>query len=99
MSDVNGKLDKDSIAVGGDEGAYTAIQVKVEGSSLNMFDIKVTFGNGETFDAKTKLEFNKDTTTRLMDLPGNKRVIKKVDFKYGNLLGGGKAHIELWGKR
>lgn len=97
--DVNGKVDKDTINVGGDEGVYTSIQVKVEGSALTMQDIKVTFGNGETFDAKTKLVFDKDTTTRLIDLPGNKRVIKKVDFKYGNLPGGGKAHIELWGKR
>jgi hypothetical protein len=97
--DVNGKLDKDVIDVGADDGVFTAIQVKVEGSSLVMQDIKIIFGNGETFDAKTKLVFDKDTTTRMIDLPGNKRVIKRVEFKYGNLAGGGKARVELWGKR
>ncbi len=99
QQDVNGKVDKDVIAVGADDGVFTAIQVKVEGSSLNMYDIKVVFGNGESFDAKTKLVFDKDTTTRMIDLPGNKRIIKRVEFKYGNLPGGGKARVELWGKR
>lgn len=97
--EVNGKLDKDEIKVGADDGVFTGIQVKVEGSSLVMHDIKVVFGNGETFDPKTKLVFDKDTSTRLIDLPGNKRVIKSVTFKYGNLPGGGKARVELWGKR
>jgi len=97
--DVNGKNDKDVINVGGDDGVFTAIQVKVEGSSLVMNDIKVVFANGETFEPKTKLVFDKDSATRLIDLPGNKRVIKKVEFKYGNLPGGGKARVELWGKR
>ena len=31
-------------------------------------------------------------------LPGGARAIKRVDFRYGNLPGGGKAQLELWGK-
>jgi hypothetical protein len=97
--EVNGKLDKDVIVVGAEDGTFTGIQVKVEGSGLVMHEIKVTFANGETFEPKTKLVFDKDTSTRMIDLPGNKRIIKKVEFKYGNLPGGGKARVELWGKR
>lgn len=96
---VDGKIDKDVIQVGRDDGLFTAIQVKVEGSALQMFDIKVVFGNGESFEPKTRLVFEKDTMSRVIDLPGNKRVIKRVEFKYGNLPGGGNARVELWGKR
>lgn len=96
---VDGKMDKDVIHVGADDGAFTAIEVKVENSAIVMHEIKVVFTNGEVFEPKTKLVFDKDTSTRLIDLPGNKRVIKRVEFKYGNLPGGGKAKVELWGKR
>ncbi len=96
---VDGKIDKDIIQVGADDGAFTAIEVKVENSSLVMHEIKVVFANGDVFEPKTKLIFDKDSSTRLIDLPGNKRIIKRVEFKYGNLPGGGKAKIELWGKR
>ena len=96
---VNGKLDKDTIEVGAEDGLFTAIEVKVDGSALEMFDIKVVFGNGESFSPNTRLVFSKDTMSRLIDLPGNKRVIKRVEFRYGNLPGGGNAHVQLWGKR
>jgi hypothetical protein len=95
---VDAKLDHDAITVGRDDGIFTAIQVKVEGSSLAMFEIKVTFGNGETFEPNTRLVFDQNTKSRIIDLPGNKRVIKRVDFKYANLPGGGKARVELWGR-
>jgi len=95
---VDAKVDHDAIAVGRDDGLFGAIQIKVEGSSLAMFDIKITFGNGETFEPKTRLIFEKDTKSRVIDLPGVKRAIKRVDFKYANLPGGGKARVELWGK-
>ncbi len=35
----------------------------------------------------------------VIDLPGDKRVIKRVEFKYTDLPGGGDAQVELWGKR
>jgi len=96
---VNGKLDKDTIAVGPSQGLFTAIQLKVEGASLELKELKVTFGDSSTFVAPTKLTFNPGQTTRSIDLPGEKRVIKSVEFKYSNLPGGGNARVELWGRR
>jgi hypothetical protein len=96
---VNGKMDRDVIDVGADDGTFTAIRVKVEGSSLLMHEIRVVFLNGETFEPKTRLYFSKNSQSRIIDLPGNKRVIKRVEFKYGNLPGGGNANVELWGKK
>lgn len=34
----------------------------------------------------------------MIDLPGDKRVIKHVTFEYGNLPGGGRAQVELWAR-
>lgn len=95
---VEGKMDRDSITVGADDGTFRAIQIKVEGGSLAMYEIKVVFGNGSTYEPKTRLVFDRNATTRVIDLPGDKRVIKRVDFRYGNL-GGGRARVELWGKK
>ena len=94
---VDAKADRDVIHVGRDDGAFTAIQIQVDGSALAMFEIKVVFGNGETFEPSTRVVFSKDSRSRVIDLPGNKRVIKRVEFKYRDLPGGGKAKIELWG--
>lgn len=96
---VNGRVDHDTIGVGADDGYFTAIQVKVENSSLEMRDIKVNFGNGTSFSPPTKLVFSPNQTTRVIDLPGEKRIIKSVEFKYSNLPGGGNARVELWGRR
>jgi hypothetical protein len=95
---VDGKVDKDTIAVGRDDGRFSEIQIRVEGSALEMFNVVVTFGDGESFSPPTRLVFGKGTNSRAIDLPGGKRVIKKVEFKYGNLPGGGRARVELWAR-
>jgi hypothetical protein len=95
---VNGAIDRDTIEVGRKDGVFTTIEVRVDGSSIWMDEIKVVFGDGQVYEPKTRLIFDKNSRTRAIDLPGNKRIIRKVEFKYGNLPGGGHASIELWGK-
>ncbi|NOU31686.1 MAG: hypothetical protein HOO96_27610 [Polyangiaceae bacterium] len=95
---VDGKMDRDTIAVGRDDGRFKTLQLKVEGSALEMFDIVITFGDGSTFSPPTRLRFGNGTTSRDIDLPGDKRGIKKVELKYGNLPGGGRAQVEVWAR-
>jgi hypothetical protein len=96
---VNGSVDKDVIQVGSDDGTFTAAQIKVEGSTLKLYDMKIYFGDGSVQDlVNSPVYFDKDTRSRVIDLPGNRRVIKRVEFRYGNLPGGGNARVELWGK-
>lgn len=95
---VTGKADRDVIHVGARDGTFKRIRLSVEHSALEMYDVEVHFGNGETFSPNTRLVFGKNTNSRVIDLPGAARVIKKVVFKYGNLPGGGRAQIELWAK-
>ena len=58
----------------------------------------ITFGDGEKFEPHTKLVFGPDSTTRMIDLPGDLRVIRHVDFFMHNLPGEGKAKIEVWAR-
>lgn len=95
---VDGRVDRDVIAVGKADGRFTRIMVVAEHSALEMFDIEVVFLDGTSFSPQTRLVFGKDSASRVIDLPGGRRGISKVIFKVGNMAGGGRAQLELWGK-
>jgi hypothetical protein len=95
---VNGGLDHDVIPVGRSEGQFRELMIVVERAPVEIYDLVVTFGNGERFEPRTRLVFGRDTTSRSIDLPGATRVIKRVDFRYGNLVAGAHAKVELWGR-
>jgi len=90
--------DRDSIAVTARDGRFTRIQLRVEHSALELFDVVVTFADGTTFSPATRLVFAQGSNSRVIDLPGGARAIRRVDFRYANLPGGGRAQIELWGR-
>jgi hypothetical protein len=95
---VNGGADHDVIGVGRADGKFNSIMIVVENAPVEVFDMVVTFGDGERFEPKTRLVFGPDSTSRMIDLPGHNRVIRRVDFRYGNLAGGGQAKVELWAR-
>ena len=93
---VDGTHDRDVIAVGAREGRYRRIMLVVEHSALELFDVVVTFGDGTRFSPSMRHIFSPETRSRVIDLPGADRVIRSVEFRYGNLPGGGRAEMELW---
>lgn len=94
---VNGRADRDTIHVGRRDGRFRKLQVVVEHSALEMFDVRVVFADGSTYSPPTRMVFARNTKSRVIDLPGGARVIRRVEFRYGNLPGGGRAQVELWG--
>ncbi len=95
---VNGGADHDAIHIGKRDGAFRQIMLVVENAPIELFDTVITFGNGERYEPHTRLVFNPDTTTRSIDLPGNARYIRRIDFRYGNLVAGAQAKVEIWGR-
>jgi hypothetical protein len=93
---VDGARDRDVITVGAREGRYRRIMLVVEHSALELFDVVVTFGDGTRFSPSMRHVFGAETRSRVIDLPGADRVIRSVEFRYGNLPGGGRAEMELW---
>ncbi|MCA8912168.1 MAG: hypothetical protein KDB82_10715 [Planctomycetes bacterium] len=90
--------DKDTIEVTGKEGRYVSLMIGVEDGNLVMHDIKITFGNGDTHSPELRATFKEGERSRQIDLPGEARVIKKVEFKYKSKLRKGKATVLLFGK-
>jgi hypothetical protein len=94
---VNGKVDHDTIRVGKYEGKFSKLTLSVEKSELELLEFTVTFANGEKWNPELKHYFKEGDRTHVIDLPGDERVIQKIDVKYKNLPHGGNAKLEVWG--
>jgi hypothetical protein len=94
---VNGRVDRDVIEVGRAEGKFTKLTLVVERSELELLDFDITFGNNEHFHPELRHYFRENSRTRVIDLPGDERTIKRIDVKYRNVPGGGNAKLEVWG--
>lgn len=57
----------------------------------------VVFTDGSVYSPKLRHRFGKNSRSHAIDLPGARRTIKEVRFKYSNVPGGGSAQLELWG--
>jgi hypothetical protein len=95
---VDGTNDRDVIAVGAREGEFRKIMIVVEQSAVELHDVVVHFGDGSHFSPPTRLVFGPNTRSGVIDLPGSARIIKNVEFRYGNLPGGGRAEVQLWAR-
>jgi hypothetical protein len=93
---VDGAHDRDVIFVGARDRAYRRIMIVVEHSALEMDDLVVHFADGTAFAPQTRHVFAANTRSHVIDLPGSWRAIQSVEFRYGNLPGGGRAQAELW---
>ncbi len=95
---VDGQKDKDVFAVGKNGGRFDKLMVVVQDSDLEIIDFVVFLDGGTKFEPKVQHKFREGTRTRAIDLPGNDRVIQKINVRYSNLPGGGKARVEIYGK-
>ena len=93
---IEGRVDRDHIKIKRRD-RYQAVAIVVEHSALEMFDMVIEFGDGSTFSPNLRHVFGPGTQSRVIDLPGGARSIERVTFRYGNLPGGGRAQVELWG--
>jgi hypothetical protein len=96
---IDYKVDRDEILVTRAEGTFTAIQLRVKRSPINMHKLAVHYGNGEVEEIDLRQSFRAGSVSRVIDLPGNKRVIRKVVMWYDTKnLTVGKGVVELWGR-
>ena len=79
---VNYKLDRDVIHVGVQDGRFKKLKLKVTGGNLNMHRMVVHYGNGSKEEINVRHNFSRRSGSRVIDLKGNKRIIKKVVFVY-----------------
>jgi len=79
---VNFGLDKDVIEVAYREGTFTAIKLEVTDGALNMHRCTIHFENGTQQEVELRHTFTKGSESRVIDLNGNRRFIKKIVFWY-----------------
>lgn len=95
---VNGNADRDIIRVGARAGVYSQLMLVVEDSDLRLNDIIIQYDNGRKHSPRVKHEFREGQRTRPIDLRGEARVIRDIELRYGNLPGGGRATVQVWGR-
>lgn len=95
---VNGKADRDSLKVGRVEGRFAKLRLKVNYSALKMHNLVVVFDDGSKYSPDTRLVFQPGTTSNVIDLPGTRRAIRSIEFRYSDLAGGGRAQVEVWAR-
>jgi len=99
QKDVSFLVDHDTLDVGRAEGRFRELKIVVDGAPVEIRDIRVTFGDGETFHPATRLEFGPGSESRAIDLPGGNRVIRKIDFVYRKTSGiFRKATVSVYGR-
>ena len=94
---VNHGFDRDEIRCA-DEGFMKAIVIEVRRAAVNFEDVTIHFGNGSTLDVPVRALIKRGDRTRVIDLPGNARVIRKIVFRY-KTLGREKAKVVVWGMK
>lgn len=100
--EVDFKVDRDVIPVTVAEGRFKRIRLQVEGNAIDVLDLEVHFGNGEKHDVQVRATIEQGGSTRVIDLPGEARVIKKVVMTYKvakRMPGRGEAVVKVWGKQ
>ena len=96
---VNFGLDRDEIFITASEGRFSKMKLKVRHAAVNMHKVTVHYGNGDTQKIAIKNTIRKGGETRVIDLNGGKRVIKKVVFWYDTKnMANRRATVEVWAR-
>jgi hypothetical protein len=97
---VDFRSDHDVIRVDG-QRRFNSILIAVEGADVEISNVSVNFANGEHFDPEVRLVFEGNSRSRFIDLPGEARDIRDIEFTYRTLRRGGnddKAVVHVYGK-
>lgn len=79
---VNDRLDHDAIVVSGARGDFSAIKLRVERAAVHFVSVKVHFANGETQDVELRAVVPAGGESRVIDIAGADRLIRRVEFWY-----------------
>jgi len=98
-SHVDGATDHDSIKVGRSDGAFRAIQLRISGGAINFERVIVRYGNGTQQEIPVRARIPDGGQTRVIDLPGERRLIQSVDLWYGKDSWKRRPKVSLYGLR
>ena len=80
--DVKFLIDRDTLKVGRQEGRFSALRLKVKKAPVEMFSLRVTFGNGARLDVPVRELIPPGGGTRPIELMGGNRGIDRIEMIY-----------------
>jgi hypothetical protein len=83
--DVRFLIDRDTLKVGRQEGRFSALRIKVRKAPVEIFSLRVTFGNGSRMDVPVREMIPPGGNSRPIDLPGNNRGIDRIEMIYRSM--------------
>ncbi len=96
---VDGRMDRDSIEVA-TRGRFRALEFRIRHSPARIHDVIVHFENGNRYRPLVRRgAFLQGYRRYVMDLPGNRRNVDRVTFRYSDLGGRRDAEVILYGIR
>ena len=92
-------VDRDVIQVRGND-KYSQIKLKMKDGPVHILDMDIHFENGDKFDVAIRQKFSNGGESRVIDLPGGSRKMKKIEFWYETRgFAKGRGRVQVWGKR
>lgn len=79
---VDRQGDRDEIAVTATRGDFRGIKLGVTGAAIEFREVHVIYGNGQPDKLDVRQTIPPGGETRVVDLQGNGRVIRKIVFWY-----------------
>lgn len=97
---VDFKNDKDEISVIGSD-RFASIKFKVTEAPIDLQSLEVYYESGDKQDVKVMASVKSPGESRVIDLNGGERNLKKIVFMYKTLPNNKdkKAHVEIWGMK
>ncbi len=95
---VNFEKDRDEVSVLGAD-KFASIKFKVTDAAINLMDLEVYYESGDKQDIKVNLPIKGPGESRVIDLNGGERALKKIVFVYKTIDNrkDQRAHVEIWG--
>jgi hypothetical protein len=81
-ANVDGAADHDNIVVTRSRGAFRAIQIRVQRAPIEFDRVVVHYGDGDSEPIQIRGRIPPGGQTRVIDLRGNRRIIRSVEFWY-----------------
>lgn len=81
QKEVQFRTERDAIRAS-HKGTFTKLKIHVKGAPVEFHKVIVKYANGSTQELKIRQVIEAGGETRILDLRGNKRVIREVVFYY-----------------
>ena len=98
QSHVDGRNDHDRIMVNRRE-SFRALQLGVKGGAIEFQRVVVHFENGADTELEIRDRIQAGGRSRSIDLPGDRRRIRSVEFWYSKERWRSRPYVNVWGRR